>query len=336
MLLLAAFCFQFASADALAQARTTDMISRISSRTTDNLKVSFTYNPRYPVEGQLVQFVETSSGNPTSRIWDFGDGTTSTEQNPSHIYSSSGFRKATLIITNGTTSRKASRTLSIMPSAAEATFVFSPSTPGPGQNVQFADTTSGSPTSWQWNFGDGGTSSVKNPSHAYAKSGAYTVTLVARDSSGSKQGNKTITVASMSVLAASFAYTPALPTTAQAVQFTDTSTGTPTSWLWNFGDGATSTVQNPSHAYTAAGAKTVTLTATNSTGSNTSTRTITVGTALAASFTYSPTSPTTGQSVQFTDTSTGTPTSWHGILVTGRRAPCRIQATPIRLRAQRP
>ena len=240
-LLLAAFCFLLASADALAQVRNTDsLLSRLSSRTSSSLKVSFTYGPKFPTQGQSVQFMDSSSGSPTSWTWDFGDGTISTERNPSHIYSSPGFRKATLTIANGTTSKKASRTLTVMPNAAEATFVFSPATPGPGQTVQFADTTSGSPTSWQWNFGDGGTSSVKNPSHAFAISGAYTVTLVARDSSGSKQGSKTITVATMSVLAASFTYMPPLPTIAQAVQFTDTSTGTPTSWLWNFGDGATS------------------------------------------------------------------------------------------------
>jgi len=111
-------------------------------------------------------------------------------------------------------------------------------------------------------------------------------------------------------LTASFSFNPASPAVGQAVQFTDTSTGSPTSWQWSFGDGGTSTTQNPSHSFAASGAYAVILTATNSSGSNSVNRTVTVGNAPVASFTFSPASPTLGQSVAFTDTSTGSPTSW--------------------------
>jgi PKD repeat protein len=310
-LLGAALCLQLMSAVVFAQQRATDdLLSRLSSRSSTNLKVSFIYSPKYPVVGKAVQFVDASSGNPTSWAWDFGDGTTSTERNPLHVYSRSGFRKAVLTVTNGTVSKKVSRTLTVLPNTTEATFVFSPATPGPGQTVQFADTTSGNPTSWRWNFGDSGTSTVKNPSHAFARAGSYTVSLTTTEGSSTKQGSKTLTIAGMSVLTSSFTYSPASPTVGQAIQFTDTSTGTPTSWSWNFGDGGTSTSQHPGHTYSAAGTKTVTLTVANGSGSNTSTQTVTVGVALAASFTYSPASPAVGQAIQFTDTSTGIPTSW--------------------------
>ncbi len=215
-----------------------------------------------------------------------------------------------LVASAGATSKRASRTLTVMADTSSATFVFSPTTPGPGQTVQFADTTAGAPTSWQWNFGDGATSTVKNPSHAYGRSGSYTVSLVARNSSGSRQGSRALTVATVAVLAASFTHTPSLPMINQSVQFTDTSTGSPTSWLWNFGDGGTSSAQHPLHTYTAAGSKNVTLTVTNSNGSNSTTQAISIGTPLAASFSYSPTSPTVDRSMQFTDTSAGSPTSW--------------------------
>jgi PKD repeat protein len=98
-----------------------------------------------------------------------------------------------------------------MADTSSATFVFSPTTPGPGETVQFADTTAGGPTSWQWNFGDGATSTVKNPSHAFGRTGSYTVTLVARNSSISKQGSRAITVATVVVLAASVTHTPSHP-----------------------------------------------------------------------------------------------------------------------------
>jgi PKD repeat protein len=304
-------CFQFISMNTMAQTTTNSkgfLASRVSTRASD-VKVAFTYGPKYPKEGQTVQFVDASTGSPISWDWDFGDGSTSADQNPSHIFSSPGFRKVTLIVTNNAGSRKAVKSIMIIPDAA-ASIVFSPTTPGPGQNVQFADTSSGNPTSWQWDFGDGGASTSKNPSHVFMKEASYTVTLISSNSSGSKQGYKTKTVTVAAALAASFSYSPASPAARQVVQFTDTSAGAPISWQWNFGDGGTSTSQNPSHSYTTSGSKTVSLTATNASGSNSTTKTVTVAAALAASFSFSPASPAAGQAVQFTDTSAGTPTSW--------------------------
>ena len=311
-LLLFIACLQAMTLSAITQstiARKSSILADLASKRTANFKVSFMYGPGFPKQGQIVQFADTSSGNPTSWQWDFGDGSTSTAQNPSHMYSTAGFRKVTLIATCNVGSKKSVKTITIMPEGV-ASFVHSPTTPGPGQTVQFADTSSGNPTSWQWDFGDGAKSTTKNPSHVYQKAASYTVALISSDSSGSKQGSDTIIVASMSVLSSSFNYSPALPSAGQIVQFTDTSAGTPTSWQWNFGDGSTSTAQNPSHSYATAGSKTVTLAATNASGSNSSNRTVTVVVALAASFSYSPASPAAGQSVQFMDTSTGNASSW--------------------------
>jgi PKD repeat protein len=112
---------------------------------------------------------------------------------------------------------------------------------------------------------------------------------------------------------AAFTFTPSSPVRGQAVVFTDISTGSPTSWSWTFGDGVTSALQNPSHVYSAAGTLTVTLTASNAFGSNSVSKTLTVsatGTAPTAAFSFSPASPVSGQSVQFTDASTGNPTAW--------------------------
>ena len=99
------------------------------------------------------------------------------------------------------------------------------------------------------------------------------------------------------------------------MQFTDQSTNTPTSWLWNFGDNSTSTNRNPSHTYTTAGTYSVSLTVTNSYGSNTKTVSnfITVnpaGSEPVANFTADITTINLGGSVQFTDQSINSPTSW--------------------------
>ncbi|MEI7529015.1 MAG: PKD domain-containing protein, partial [Elusimicrobiota bacterium] len=69
--------------------------------------------------------------------------------------------------------------------APSAAFSFSPASPAAGETVAFTDASGGSPTSWEWDFGDGGSSAAQNPAHAYASSGTYTVTLTAANTAGS-------------------------------------------------------------------------------------------------------------------------------------------------------
>ncbi len=199
------------------------------------------------------------------------------------------------------------------PAAPVANFAFSPGSPAVGQTVQFTDTSTNTPTSWSWTFGDGGTSSQRNPVRAYASAGTYTVTLTATNAGGSDSESRSITVAAATAPVAAFGFSPSSPVTGQAVSFFDQSTGGPTSWSWTFGDGSSSTAPNPAKAYAAAGTYTVTLQVSNASGSDTASKPVTVstaGVAPAASFTFSPSSPAPGQTVQFTDTSTGGPTSW--------------------------
>jgi PKD repeat protein len=193
-----------------------------------------------------------------------------------------------------------------------ASFTSMPTSPKPGDAVQFTDTSTNTPTSWSWNFGDSSTSTTQNPSHAYTTAGTYTVTLTATNSAGSNTASRQVTVVASPV--ANFTYTPSSPTTSTSVQFTDTSTGSPTSWSWNFNDGSTSSAQNPSHTFATAKTYAVALTVSNAAGTNTTTKNITVATptpAPVANFTYTPSSPTTSTPVTFTDTSTNTPTSWN-------------------------
>jgi PKD repeat protein len=75
-----------------------------------------------------------------------------------------------------------------------ASFSHSPAFPVVGSAVQFTDTSTGNPTSWQWNFGDGTTSNAQNPSHSFTTTGSYTVTLTANNSFGSDSANHPVTV----------------------------------------------------------------------------------------------------------------------------------------------
>ena len=129
-------------------------------------------------------------------------------------------------------------------------------------SVTFNDTSSGIPTSWAWDFGDGNTSTEQNPTHVYPSYGTYVIKLTATNAVGSStQLIQNITI-NPPVPVASFTLLPNL----LSVAFTDTSINTPTGWIWDFGDGLNSTEQNPTHIYALPGTYTVKLTATNGSG----------------------------------------------------------------------
>ncbi len=112
---------------------------------------------------------------------------------------------------------------------------------------------------------------------------------------------------------AAFTFSPSSPSTGTIVAFMDTSTRTPTGWYWDFGDGATSSSRNSTHAYSSAGTYTASLTASNPYGSSSSSQAVTVsatGILPTAAFSFYPSSPTTYNTVSFTDFSLSTPTAW--------------------------
>lgn len=150
---------------------------------------SFTATPLSGNKPLNVNFTDTSSNSPTSWSWNFGDSGTSTSQNPSHTYSNTGTYTVKLTATNSTGSNTLTKTnyitVTSAPSAPVASFTGSPLTGRVPLTVNFTDTSTNSPTSWSWNFGDGRTSTSENPSHQYATSGRFTVQLTARNTTGS-------------------------------------------------------------------------------------------------------------------------------------------------------
>jgi PKD repeat protein len=230
---------------------------------------AFSFSPGSPTTGTSIQFTDASTLSPTTWSWFFGDGGTSSLQNPNHAYSSSGTYSVTLKATNqwGTNILTKSVTVRTAGGALAATF----SGVATGQSWAFTDTSTGSPITWAWNFGDGQTSSIQNPIHTYDTAGTYTVSLTAFNKSGSSTTNLVITVKASAPVAA---FNATRATSAKTISFIDASTGQPTSWAWNFGDGGTSSSQDVVHTYAAAGAYTVSLTARNAIGSTQISRTI--------------------------------------------------------------
>jgi PKD repeat protein len=180
--------------------------------------------------------------------------------------------------------------------------------------VEFTDTSSNSPTTWEWSFGDGSYSTSENPTHSYNEDGNYSVTLTAINYGGSDTITKIdyITVEAPEEPVVSFTSNVTYGTAPLTVAFTDTSANSPTYWKWTFGDGDVSYLENPEHSYTEVGDYTVTLTVTNDAGSDTVTETscIKVESEPVASFTSDLTTGTAPLAVTFTDTSTNSPTYW--------------------------
>ena len=115
--------------------------------------------------------------------------------------------------------------------------------------VHFTDSSVGSITKWFWNFGDGKTSTVRNPSHTYSKAGAYTVTLTITGAGGTNSCTQPDYITVYDAPKANFSASPSSGKPPLQVNFTNESTGLITSWLWSFGDGTTSMNENPEHTY---------------------------------------------------------------------------------------
>ncbi|AKB43006.1 PKD domain-containing protein [Methanosarcina vacuolata] len=280
---------------------------------------NFTATPTSGDAPLSVNFTDASTGTVSSYAWDFdNDGTVdSTDQNPIYTYTASGNYTVNLTVTGPGGSDSEVKTgyidvSSPSPSKPVANFSASPTSGKAPLNVKFTDTSTGTPTSWYWTFGDGSKSYLQNPTHKYSKAGIYTVNLTVKNAAGRNTVTKTDYIKVVTKPVAEFSASPTSGKAPLKVAFTDTSTGFPTSWKWNFGDGSTSTQQNPTHKYSIAGNYTVALTVRNAVGSNTVTKDgyIQVIEKPVANFSASPTSGKVPLKVAFTDTSTGSPTSW--------------------------
>ena len=196
----------------------------------------------YPLSVQFNDLSTSASGTVTSWQWDFGDGFGSTEQNPSHTYTSSGNYNVTLQVRNShgcvqTLSRPAFIRIN---SGVQANFTnTSPNTCTAPVNIAFTNTSVGTGTiSYQWNFGDGSTSTESNPTHQYQTAGSYTVTLIALNSQGCRDTLVRENAISLGTVQANF-QSPGSACVGAPVLFQSTSVPVPGTINWYFGDGTT-------------------------------------------------------------------------------------------------
>jgi len=125
-----------------------------------------------------VNFTDASPGEPATWLWDFGDGATSTEQNPTHIYESPGSYTVTLTatVTDGGSDTRSTENMIVVKDVAAA-MTLSKLVGASPTRIACTDVSTGAPIAWQWDFGDGATSDEQHPEHIYSEPGTYTITL---------------------------------------------------------------------------------------------------------------------------------------------------------------
>jgi PKD repeat protein len=195
-----------------------------------------------------------------------------------------------------------------------AGFNYSPQSGKVPLAVTFNCRSTGPPTSWDWDFGDGSThAKTSDTTHTYTRAGTFTVKLTVANSGGSDSISYQVKVnaADSNLPSAIFSTSPLSGPAPLTVNFTDQSTGNPTSYSWDFGDNSTkSTDKSPTHVFTTAGSYTITLTVSNTSGSSSAVQKIRVdpGTtngAPVASFTVDKDNGAAPLTVKFTNTSSG-------------------------------
>ncbi|MGA2297169.1 MAG: PKD domain-containing protein, partial [FCB group bacterium] len=154
---------------------TPDLLSAsLIAKFTSDIKIC---NPK-----QEVKFYDLSSGAPTSWLWDFGDGTTSTEEEPSHLFTNPGKYSVKLIVSkNGQSDSIIYNDYILVQRNLKADFSSDTLVGDLPLTVSFIDNSSGNIKSWLWWFGDGGTDTSENPRHIYSKPGIFPVRLIISD-----------------------------------------------------------------------------------------------------------------------------------------------------------
>ncbi|HVM46148.1 MAG TPA: PKD domain-containing protein [Candidatus Thermoplasmatota archaeon] len=275
---------------------------------------SFEFAPPNPKTTDTVQFRDRSSddGIIVFRSWDFGDGSSGVLPDPSKRFTRPGSYDVKLTVTdNDLKSSNITRTVVVRNSEPVADFDFSPKIVNTDTMVAFTDHSydaDGTLVNWTWEFGDGGFSYSRHPTHRFTKAGSVTVTLTTADELGGRSSISKVVLVRNAPPLASFTFSPGQPLTLDPVQFIDNSSdrdGRVVAWNWSFGDGRYGAGSAPVHVYARPGAYIVSLTVTDDMGDvDTVSTTLIVGNRPPfAEFTWSPPSPGAGEPVLFTSQS---------------------------------
>lgn len=214
-----------------------------------------------------VRFTDISSGTPKFWNWDFGNGQFSNQQNPTTAYTTPGTYSVTLVVRNESGADGETKTglITVFPSP-KASFTADATIVCLGSSIRFSDRSTdpgGTIIAWDWQFGDGTSSSAQHPTKVYTENGFQTVSLTVTSSTGCKNTaslGRFIRV--LSGIENAFSFTiDSLCRAPFTVRFSNETAGPGTlSYTWNLGNGSSSTDKNPVAVYSVAGTYPVRLT----------------------------------------------------------------------------
>ena len=270
-----------------------------------------------PVNIQFANYSQPGQGTITSYLWKFGDGATSDDPTPSHLYTQTGYYNVGLTVTNSGGCSNSSTYIRVLRvvEGVQPNFTWSQTSTSctAPYLLNFINQTAGPGTlTYTWSLGSSGTpatSTATNPTGiSYPAAGNYSVLLTAQSSLGcSDTLTQTVPISSNTPVITA----PAAGCLNTPISFSNATTPAPLSSSWTFGDGGASNQATATHSYTTPGTYPVTLTNTYASCTSTSTSSITIGASLVPVFTATPTSSCQSPlTVQFTDQTTPTPTQW--------------------------
>lgn len=220
-------------------------------------------SPNFSLEANEleVSFSDTSEGAPTDWTWSMGDGKQSTDSVFTYTYDLPGTYEICLRVSNICGGQDQMKCQSITLTCTPPVAAFGYETED--LVLHFIDSSENTTTDWLWEFGDGDSSSVANPSHQYSEAGQYEVCLSSSNVCGSTQTCQLINVGCAPPIARFIA-------TGEELQqvFQDSSLNAPSTWFWTFGDGSSSDLQSPAYTYAGSGTYEVCLRVENPCGSN--------------------------------------------------------------------
>ncbi|MCP4120936.1 MAG: PKD domain-containing protein [Bacteroidetes bacterium] len=269
-------------------------------------------------EPLAVQFTGNSQSYDgiTSWHWNFGDGATSTKQNPIHTYTQDGVYTAKLTVKEADSDiATASVIITVNDTDPIAIVSASPTSGNEPLTVNFTDHSQSYDgiVSRHWDFGDGTTSTEQNPPHTYTQDGSYTVILTVKEADGDESSAKIdIKVIHVDCTEPSFSSNEGKEPLIIDFAVSSCPNNNIASWHWDFGDGKTGTDQTPQHTYTQNGIYTVKLTATEADG-DTVTADITITVNDTPPYNTKISAPTTKGDEPFNTTFTGYSESYDGI-----------------------
>lgn len=196
---------------------------------------AFTAGSRIGCAQTGINFIDMSTGGATQWQWDFGDNSQAVEQNPKHTFTDTGFLSVQLIAFNGGCSDtlRLDKYVYIKPAVAKFKYDFTCAAPF---TFAFHNYSIGA-DSWQWNFGDGNTSTAVNPIHTYSDTGMYSVSLVTFNQATGCEFLQTKMLKAVKIRPSFFA-ADTIACKNREIRFTATiASGDASRFIWNFGDG---------------------------------------------------------------------------------------------------